>query len=429
MKKVLKLLLLVGCVVSSGYAKNEDSAQEIKYEGIVATVNGDIITAKDLDEQVKIAVLASGLKDNNIMRLEILKNMISEKLKWSLLKKLSGKDKWIKEEDVNEAFAQIARQNNMDPIAFSKLLKSKNINVDLFKRSMETNLSWIEYIKLRYRRSVNISEKAVAQTLKRIKEAKQKESFLVSRMFFPVMDLNESNSVSKKVSNIRRMLSQGSDFAQLARKFSKSPDAKNGGDLGWIYDGQLSSEEYSALENMKPMEVKVIKNNRGFFILQLRDKRDAGKDYITHLRFVQVGVPRPEYAGGQDTKSLLNQLKQRYPTASAFIKQARAIGCFVSDPVESVLEAMTPDVRDAVKYCKSNGLSSIISNDKAFFVFCILGRAEEKIPEPSAEVIKNQKINERFGIFSDKELYELKKKADIKLDSKYGKVADFISQL
>ena len=126
---------------------------------------------------------------------------------------------------------------------------------------------------------------------------------------------------------------------------------------------------------------------------------------------------------------MLNQLKNNYPNAEAFINQARTIGCFVSAPISGVLETMNPEVRSAVEHCPVNGLSGVISNSQAFFVFCILDRKEEKIPDPTLDDIRNQKINEKFGIFSDKELSELKKRADIKLDPKYGKTSDFISQL
>ncbi len=429
MKKILCLLLLGGQLVTSSYAKDYVSVQSVKYDGIIAIVNGNIITAKDLNDQVKIAILSSGLKDNREMRVEILKNMVAEELKWSLLKKLAGKERWVSEKDVNAAFAQIAERNNMSVKVFTNLLKSKGINIDMFKRSININMSWIEYIKLRYNKNVNISERELRRTLKLIKEKKEKESFWVSRMVFPIMDLKDISFLKRRVENIRKMVAHGASFSELARKFSKSPDAKNGGDLGWIFEGQLSSEEYSALKKMKLGEVRVVQNSRGFYILRLKDKRDAGKDSITHLRFVQVGVPRPEYANGQDTKTLLSQLRSHYPSAKEFIKQARIIGCFVSDPVSGILEGMTHEVRGALKNCRANSLSRIISNDRAFFVFCILNRREEKIPEPTINDIRNQKINERFGVFSDKELYELKKKADIKLNSKYGKVSDFVSQL
>ncbi|MBO4405909.1 MAG: peptidylprolyl isomerase [Alphaproteobacteria bacterium] len=425
------LLLTLGCgamVVNHVHAK--DWEQPVKYEGIIAIINGNIITSQDLDDQVKTAIFASGIKDSVEVRIEILKSMVTEELKWNWLKRFADKVNWVTDKDVDEAFSSIAARNNMSSKSFSKLLASKGISEKTFKHSIRVNLSWIEYIKAKYGKNVNITEKELVSTLKSIKEKKKKESFLVSRMFFPVMASNGVKSaVKNRVENIRRMLAQGAIFAELARKFSKSPDARNGGDLGWMYEGQLSREEYSALKTMRVGETRVVQNSRGFYILQLRDKRAAGKDSITHLQFVQVGVPSPEYANGQDTRSLINQLKERYPKASDFIRQARAIGCFVSDPMSGVLEAMNPEIRGALGRCRVNGLSRVISNGQALFVFCVLSKKEEKIPEPTLNDIRDQKINEKFSIFSDKELSELKKKADIILDPKYGKASDFISQL
>ena len=422
------LLLLCGCGVAVvGHVQAKEWEQPIKYEGIVAIVNGSIITSQDLDDQVKIAKFASGIKDSREVRIEILKNMVTEELKWNLLRKFADKVDWVTDKDVEGAFSDIAARNNMSRESFSKLLASKGVSEKAFKHSIRVNLSWIEYIKAKYGKNVNITEKELVSTLNSIKEKKEKESFFVSRMFFPVTDSNGAGSVKSRVENIKRMLSQGARFGELARKFSKSPDARNGGDLGWIYEGQLSREEYSALKTMRVGETRVVQNSRGFYILQLKDKREAGKDRITHLKFVQVGVPRPEHANGQDTRGLINQLKEHYPKAGDFISQARTIGCFVSDPMSGVLEAMNPEIRGALEHCRVNGLSRVVSNDQALFVFCVLSRREEKIPEPTLNDIRNQKINEKFSIFSDKELSELKKKADIKLDSKYGKASDFIS--
>lgn len=424
------LLLLCGCgavVVDHVHAK--DWEQPIKYEGIVAIVNGNIITSLDLDDQVKMAILSSGMKDSAELRREILKSMITEEIKWGLLKKFAGKVDWVSENDIEDSFASIAKRNNMSSESFSKLLVSKGINLKAFKHSIRVNLSWIEYVKAKYGKNVNITERELVATLDGIKENKKKESFLVSRMFFPVTDSSSVKAVKDRAYTINHMLAQNARFGELARKFSKSPDARNGGDLGWIYEGQLSREEYSALESMKVGESRVVQNSRGFYVLQLRDKREAGKDSITHLRFIQVGVPRPEYANGQDTRSLINQLRSRYSNAKAFIDQARTIGCFVSDPLSGILEAMAPEVRKAVEHCPVNGLSRIVSNEQALFVFCVLDRREEKIPEPTLDDIRNQKINEKFSIFSDKELSELKKRADIKLDKRYGKTSDFVSQL
>lgn len=420
---------MISCTFAAECKEYEDPAQTIEYEGIIAIVNGDIITSQDLDEQMKIASLTSGLKINEENRARILKSFVVSKLKWSLLKKFISEDDKGMNDYVDATFSDMAKRNNMSNEGFAKYLKNKGIDEKTFKHSIRINLSWIEFIKERYRRHTSVTEKELEKILADVKSKKDKESFFVSRMFFSREDLARAE-VSKVVDQIRYKLAHGSKFDNLAQEFSKNSSIGKVENLGWVVDRQISSEEYAALKKMRIGETKLIQGRAGLSVLVLRDKRAAGKNTITRLRFVQVGMPLPRYAGGQDTIGLMDGLKSYYPQAKAFINQARTIGCFVSDPMSAVLEDMNPEVRSAVEHCSTGGLSRVIKNDQALFVFCVLDREVRKIPEPTLDEIRAQKIDERFSAFSDKELSDLKRRAYIeKLNPKYGTLSDFISQL
>jgi hypothetical protein len=45
----------------------------------------------------------------------------------------------------------------------------------------------------------------------------------------------------------------------------------------------------------------------------------------------------------------------------------------------------------------------------------MLDRKTQKIPEPTREDIIERKINERLSVFADREMQDLRKKADIKI--------------
>ena len=47
----------------------------------------------------------------------------------------------------------------------------------------------------------------------------------------------------------------GTPFPALARQFSQSPSAATGGDMGWIYDGQLAPELNADLAKMEVGEI------------------------------------------------------------------------------------------------------------------------------------------------------------------------------
>ncbi len=427
MKKVLFLLTMMSGVLAVECQAYETRMTE--YEGIIAIVNGDIITSQDLDEQMKIASLSSGMKINEENRAKVLKGFVISKLKWSFLKKFISEDDEGMNEYVNATFSDMAKRNNMSDTEFSKFLMNRGINEKTFKHGIRVNLSWIEFIKEKYKKYTNVTEKELENILAGIKERRNKESFFVSRMFFSREDLAKSE-VARVVDQIRCKLTQRSSFDSLAQKFSRNSSIGKVENLGWVVDKQISSEEYSALKNMRINETRLVRGKAGISVLVLRDRRAAGKNTITRLRFVQVGMPLPKYANGQDTIGLMDGLKSYYPQAKAFINQARTIGCFVSDPISAVLEDMNPEVRGAVEHCSAGGLSRVIKNEQALFVFCILDRESQKIPEPTLAEVKAQKIDEKFSAFSEKELSDLKRRAYIeKLNPKYGTVSDFVSQL
>ena len=69
------------------------------------------------------------------------------------------------------------------------------------------------------------------------------------------------------------MLNSGVDFSNIALQFSKSSDAKNGGTLDLVFDGQLSDAEMIALKEMSVGLYKIVKNKRGYAILFFRIRK------------------------------------------------------------------------------------------------------------------------------------------------------------
>lgn len=74
---------------------------------------------------------------------------------------------------------------------------------------------------------------------------------------------------------IRKRLQEGEDFAELARRYSISPSAKWGGDLGYIQRGQVGKEfEKAAFSLKRPGDISdIVKTTFGYHIIQLEDRR------------------------------------------------------------------------------------------------------------------------------------------------------------
>ena len=110
--------------------------------------------------------------------------------------------------------------------------------------------------------------------LARIKQAANKPRFLVSEIFQAVDSPEQDAKVQKDMADLDNQIQLGAPFSSVARQFSQNPTAAQGGDLGWIQEGQLPSELETRLKTMNAGDVtQPIRAVGGYYILQLREKQ------------------------------------------------------------------------------------------------------------------------------------------------------------
>lgn len=77
----------------------------------------------------------------------------------------------------------------------------------------------------------------------------------------------------KDAEKILAELKKGKDFAELAKKYSKCPSSKNGGDLGFFGRGQMIKEFENAAFSLNSGEIsKPVKTKFGYHIIKVVSK-------------------------------------------------------------------------------------------------------------------------------------------------------------
>ena len=77
-----------------------------------------------------------------------------------------------------------------------------------------------------------------------------------------------------EANRLMKRINEGEDFAEVAKRFSKCPSGKAGGDLGWFGKGQMVPEfEKVAFENDAGKMVGPIKTQFGFHIIKITGKK------------------------------------------------------------------------------------------------------------------------------------------------------------
>lgn len=409
MKRIF-FALLIGSVFFINSQAKEKSVAGVEYQGIVAIVNGTPITEADLEERVRMVIFSSGghvsPELRKQIRRDVLLEMINERLKWHCLQKFAKfteKGRWVPEEAVIATFNNIAKNNNMTPEAFKKLLKTNGIDPEILIQQIRCNLSWIEYIKARYFKGATVSKAELRQEKKKIKEERNAPAYLIHKMYF---------SDAKQAKTVENMLRQGANFENVARQFSPSSNTKNE-NSGWTSSRQLSSQEADVVKSMKIGEWRTINDSSGYRILKLAGKRNAGSNSYTKVKLVQVALPLGQGHPTEELTGYLEYLRSNYKKINDLIAQAKSVGCYVSPAIDAVAESMDPKIGGIVAGLPNGGISAIQKDDRAVFLLCVLSKSVSKIPEPTDDEIKEHQISEKLSVLADREMQDLRKRADI----------------
>jgi peptidyl-prolyl cis-trans isomerase SurA len=412
---------------------NDSDAGILEYDGIAAVVNDEIITARDLNDRVRLVLLFLGQEhagaEKSRIRSEVLAEMIDERLKDQCLKRFAPKEGWLPEQDlddaINSTLTDMARQVNKPLAEFIKFLTAHGVAPETVAYQIKIGVCWSEYIRARFWKSVNISESELSRLYASMQERFTQESYYIHRMFFPVSKQSEEETVLTKVNNLLDVLRRGgADFGNLARQFSKSAEARKGGELGWVFQGQLSPEEEKALQTMSIGSYGIAKNRRGYFILFLQDKRASGIKTITNLKLVQLMAPFPAEHPSSDVinsvMGFVDGLLKTSRNAKELIARAKESEvAAISDPMAAVLEGMEPKFRNILSHVPANGFSRPIRTENGILIICIMDKQVSSLHEPSRSDIKSQKMNEKLTVLAEAEMQNLKKKAVIRISKKY----------
>jgi peptidyl-prolyl cis-trans isomerase SurA len=299
-----------------------------------ATVNGEIITATDIEHRMALIRLAnrnmqvSGEEERRL-RQQVFQNLIDEKLQ---IQEASANKIDIEEALVDQQFARIAAQFRQTPEQFSKFLTEKGSSAAAIKQQIRGEIAWDRLLSRNVRSQTNVSTDEVNDVANRLMEAKGTEEYQLGEIYLSATAENAA-AVQQNAERIVEALQRGGSFPAYARQFSEASTAVVGGDLGWVRGGQLPPEMSSVAAQMQPGQlVGPIQVPGGYSILLMIDRRQVltadPRDAMLSLKQISL-----EFAAGT-TPARASELAGQFATQTQTIA-----GCGMADSVAAGLGA------------------------------------------------------------------------------------------
>ncbi|MDE2029076.1 MAG: peptidylprolyl isomerase [Alphaproteobacteria bacterium] len=371
MKRLIASAFLLVSLTAPAWAQHAAIA-----DNIAAVVNDNVITTVDLGQRLKLALLSSGLPDTPDVRAhilpQILRAMIDEQLKVQEAKRL---DLSVSDDEINAALASIAQGNHIEG-GMRAFIAAHGGSPSALVTQVRDEILWSKVVQRELRPRVEVGDDEVDAVVDRIRANAGATEYLVSEIFLPIDSAKDEDQVKQAAENLSQQLRRGANFAAVARQFSQGPSAAEGGDIGWIQQGQLSPELNRALAEAQPGQISdPIRAANGYYILGVRDRRvltAGGGDRVT---LTQAFMPYGK--GGKDEAAReADALRAKVRSCAALDETVKkSFPLWNAHALGTVdLDKVPPDLAGKVEDVPVNGASQPIATDKGEVVLFVCAR-------------------------------------------------------
>jgi peptidyl-prolyl cis-trans isomerase SurA len=304
--------------------------QPVVLDRIVAIVNDEAITARELDERAQVALKqlaqqGTPAPPRPVVERQLLERMIADRVQVQFAKESGMR---IEDAELDRAIGRIAEQNKLSPQALREALERDGVPFAKFREDIRSEIVMSRLREREVDNKMVITESEIDTFLANEQQDGRGDEVDLSHILVVVPENASPEQVQARrvrAEEALAQLSKGTDFRQVAAAYSEAPDALQGGSMGWRPGDRLPTIFYDALKSMKPGEVSpVLRSANGFHILRLNDRRGgpaAASVQQTHVRHILIKTN--ELISENEARNRLRILKERLENKADFAELAR----------------------------------------------------------------------------------------------------------
>ncbi len=298
-------------------------APVVEVDRIVAVVNSEAITARELALRIDIA--QRQLRRQNIelpphdaLEKQVLERMIVDRAQMQQARDLGIR---IEEAQLDRALAGLAQENRLTLTQLRERVERDGNSFERFREDLRDEMTRQRLREREIDSKIQIGEADVDAFLAAHKDGNAADSELhIAQILLRLPEGATAEQIERqraRAEELERQLQRGADFGRLAASFSDAPEAMSGGSLGWRSPERYPQLFVDAVSKLRPGQVAtVLRSPAGFHILRLVDRRSASAPQLsgapvtqTHARHILI---RPnELVTEAEALRRLNEIKQR----------------------------------------------------------------------------------------------------------------------
>jgi peptidyl-prolyl cis-trans isomerase SurA len=393
-------------------------------EGIVAVVNGDVISQGDVTARTRLFALSTGLPmtPDVLARLrpQVTRQLVDERLR---LQEEQKRKIVVSDKEIADAVASIEQRNGMQPGTMRAKLGAEGVALRTLYDQTRVQLGWSRVLRDELGPRAEITDADVANQQQAMKAQVGQTEYRVGEIFLPIEDPTKAADTAHFADTVIGQLRAGAPFSVVAAQFSQSQTALQGGDLGWIHLNQLDPQVAAIVSQMPEGAISnPITVPGGISIVTMHGKREVGKDMATMLSLRQVFLP---FSTPLDPKNPTEQQKKQLLAAESISKTVhscegieaanKAAGSTrPADPGEVRMEGLNPTMKSLLAGLQPGQVSRPLISIDGIGLIMICSSTQKNMAEAgSKQEISNQLLDQRVELVSRQLVRDLRRRASI----------------
>ena len=395
--------------------KSASSRQPELVDTIVAVVNTDVITLKELNERIKSVEQRMSRQKMQLPPRELLRKQVIERMILNRAQIQQAREFGIRVDDLalDRAIARIAEQNGITVQNLRDQLERDGVSFARFREEVREEITLQRLREREVDNKLQITESEIDSFLasSATTSADAQQEINIAQILVRVPENASAQQIAdrkKRAEQAIEQLKSGGEFAKVAVSFSDAGDALSGGDLGWRSPSRLPQLFVEATEKLAEGEVApLVRSANGFHILKLVGRRAVGaaklaaSNTVQQTRVRHILIKVNQIVSAPEARRKLLELKARLDNdAAKFEDLARLYSNDGSASKGGELGWIypgdtVPDFERAMNALKPGEISQPVESPFGYHLIEVLERKTEELSRERQRMVARQALREQ----------------------------------
>jgi peptidyl-prolyl cis-trans isomerase SurA len=326
--------VLMLMIVSAGYAQDKaarSARQPVLVDAIVAVVNTDVITMKELNDRIQIIEQRMRRQNMQVPPRDLLQKQLLERLIVNRAQMQMARDIGVRVDDtmLDRAVARIAEQNGVTVQALRDQLERDGISFARFRDEIREEITLQRLREREVDNKLQITESEIDSFLasSTARSADSQQDINIAQILVRVPENASAQQIAdrkKRAEQAIEQLKSGGEFAKVAASFSDAGDALTGGELGWRSSARLPQLFVEAVDKLADGEIApLVRSANGFHVLKLVGRRTVGgtkagaANVVQQTRARHILIKVSQIVSAAEARRKMVELKSRLDNGAA----------------------------------------------------------------------------------------------------------------